>query len=210
MQNLLKRRKILLSTILLLFLLKADFCFSFPADVKPICNRKYFSQVHSLISEAKQSIYIVLYIARYYQKYPDSSSNKLIKNLISAAKRGVDVRVILDQSDWNEKNTAENRATAKVLNEGGVKVWLDDFKKTSHNKLIIIDGRYVVIGSTNWSYYALDKNNESSVLIDSPEVADSFKKYFEKVKTKSEQFNPQAVKKPSWGKRIKRLFIEER
>ena len=178
--------------------------------MKPICNRKYFSQVRSLISEAKQSIYIVLYISRYYQKYPDSSSNRLIKELISAAKRGVDVQVILDQSDWNEKNTAENRATAKILNEGGVQVWLDDLQQTSHNKLIIIDGRYVVIGSTNWSYYALDKNNESSVLIDSPELADVFKKYFEKVKTKSEQFNPQSIKKPSWGKRIKRLFIEER
>ncbi|MBL7131129.1 MAG: hypothetical protein ISS45_06985, partial [Candidatus Omnitrophica bacterium] len=187
----LKRQKILLLSFLLLFLLKADFCFSFSADVKPICNRKYFSQVRSLISEAEQSIYVVLYLARYYQKYTDSSSNRLIKELISAAQRGVDVRVILEQSDWNEKNTEENKATAKILSEGGVKVWLDDFKKTSHNKLIIIDGRYVVIGSTNWSYYALDKNNESSVLIDSPELSDVFKKYFEKVKTKSEQFNPQ-------------------
>ena len=207
----LKRRRILLFTFLLLFLLKADFCFSFSADVKPICNRKYFSQVRSLISEAEQSIYIILYIARYYQEYPDSSSNRLIRELISAAKRGVDVQVILDQSDWNEKNTAENKATARILSEGGVRVWLDDFKKTSHNKLIIIDGRYVVIGSTNWSYYALDKNNESSVLIDSPEVADVFKKYFAKVQAKSEKFDAsENPPKPSLGKRIRRLFIEER
>jgi len=206
-----KKQKILLFTFLLLFLLKADFCFSFSADVKPICNRKYFSQVRSLISEAEQSIYIILYIARYYQEYPDSSSNRLIRELISAAKRGVDVQVILDRSDWNEKNTAENKATARILSEGGVRVWLDDFKKTSHNKLIIIDGRYVVIGSTNWSYYALDKNNESSVLIDSPEVADVFKKYFAKVQAKSEKFDAsESPPKPSLGKRIRRLFIEER
>ncbi|OQX53927.1 MAG: hypothetical protein B5M48_02060 [Candidatus Omnitrophica bacterium 4484_213] len=207
----LKRRRILLFTFLLLFLLKADFCFSFSADVKPICNRKYFSQVRSLISEAEQSIYIILYIARYYQKYPDSSSNRLIRELISAAKRGVDVQVILDRSNWNEKNTAENKATARIFSEGGVRVWLDDFKKTSHNKLIIIDGRYVVIGSTNWSYYALDKNNESSVLIDSPEVADVFKKYFAEVQAKSEKFDAsESPPKPSLGKRIRRLFIEER
>lgn len=179
--------------------------------MKPICNRKYFSQVNSLFSEAKQSIYIILYIANYYQKYPDSSSNKLIRELISAAKRDVDVQVILDQSDWNEKNTKKNKATAKILSEGGVHVWLDELKKTSHNKLIIADEKYVVIGSTNWSYYALDKNNESSVLIDSPEVADVFKKYFEKVKIKSEKFNVSEIPpKPSLGKRIKRLFIEER
>ncbi len=168
--------------------------------------------MRSLISEAKKSIHIILYISRYYQKYPDSSPNKLIRELILAAKRGVNVEVILDQSDWNEKNTRENKATAKIFSKGGVRVWLDDLHKTSHNKLIIIDGNYVVIGSTNWSYHALDKNNESSVLIESEEVANSFEKYFEKIKKKSEEFifQPQALKKPSWGKRIKRLFIEER
>jgi len=202
-------KKLFLFTFLFLFFLKANLCFSFPADVKPICNRKYFSQVRSLISEARQSIYIVFYLARYYQKYPDSSSNKLIKELILAAKRNVDVQVILDQSNWNEKNTADNKAAAEILIDGDVKVWLDDFYQTSHNKLIIIDERYVVIGSTNWSYYALDKNNESSVLIDSEEVANVFKDYFGKIKAKSERFNHQNFKKPNWRKRIKRLFIEE-
>ena len=40
-----------------------------------------------------------------------------------------------------------------------------------HDKLIIVDGRYVVEGSTNWSVSALKSNFESATLIDSTGLA---------------------------------------
>lgn len=40
-----------------------------------------------------------------------------------------------------------------------------------HDKLVIVDSRFVVEGSTNWSISALKSNRESATLIDSPELA---------------------------------------
>jgi len=41
-----------------------------------------------------------------------------------------------------------------------------------HDKLIIVDNRFVVEGSTNWSISALKVNFESDTLMDSPELAE--------------------------------------
>ena len=40
-----------------------------------------------------------------------------------------------------------------------------------HDKLIVVDSRYVVDGSMNWSVSAIKSNRESASLIDSPELA---------------------------------------
>ena len=44
-------------------------------------------------------------------------------------------------------------------------------RRTLHDKLIVVDSRYVVEGSANWSISALRNNFESSTLIDSPDLA---------------------------------------
>ena len=49
-------------------------------------------------------------------------------------------------------------------------------------KLLIIDDETVIMGSTNWTYNALTKNHEVSVLIRSPEMAKALTDYFAKVK----------------------------
>ena len=52
-----------------------------------------------------------------------------------------------------------------------MEVVYDPVTVTTHTKLLIIDGEISVVGSTNWTYSALEKNHEVSVLIRSPEVA---------------------------------------
>jgi cardiolipin synthase len=61
--------------------------------------------------------------------------------------------------------------------------------------MIVIDRRYVVVGSANWSYSAMEKNNEASVIIDSPKLAEVYIKYFEDIKKKSALFLQPAKKK---------------
>jgi phosphatidylserine/phosphatidylglycerophosphate/cardiolipin synthase-like enzyme len=45
----------------------------------------------------------------------------------------------------------------------------------------MVDDQLTVVGSTNWSYYALDQNNETSVLIRSPEINRQYRDYFQEV-----------------------------
>lgn len=187
----------ILLTISLIFITTGVFAFS--ANVKPISNKSYFEELDSLLIQAKKSIYIIMYEMRYYSKYPNSPTNKLVKDLIKAANRGVEVEVILEQSEgFNEKNTKANKEVGLMLSSAGVKVYLDSPYQTAHDKLIIVDGIYTVLGSTNWTYSGLNKNNESSVLIESKEVTDVYTKYFMKIKSKCSRYQDTKTRRISF------------
>jgi cardiolipin synthase len=167
---------------ILLFLFLDNYSLGFPAkDVQVVTDRQYFGVVRNCFREAKSSIKVMMFEASYYGKYPDSPSNLLIKELVAAKKRGLDVRVILEQREGRERATLRNIETGALLTKGGVEVMYDPLSITTHTKLLIIDGKISVVGSTNWTYNALDKNHEVSVLIRSPEVANDLQDYFQNV-----------------------------
>jgi len=149
------------------------------AAVASADDREFFPAVHSLLKSADRSVDVILYQSRFYFHYPASKTNAMICDLIDASERGARVRVVVERADWNLENTEGNRDVAQVLDRSGVEVYFDPPATTSHTKLVIVDGRYTVVGSTNWSHYALDGNNEANVVIDSKGVARAFTKYFE-------------------------------
>jgi phosphatidylserine/phosphatidylglycerophosphate/cardiolipin synthase-like enzyme len=197
------RRIVRISLISLLVLVAVAGCASHsyqkaPAAVTPditiLSNRDYFPAVHQLFQEAQRSIQVMMFSARYYTEKPSfagdiehvpgtpwSDTNILLDDLIEAAKRDVDVLVILDSSTWNRSNTELNEAFGRLMAEGGVAVYMDDPEVTTHCKLILVDDQLTVVGSTNWSYYALDQNNETSVLIRSPRVNREYREYYQEV-----------------------------
>jgi len=165
-----------------------------PRDKKPAAadgrvafadDRDFYPVLHKLLAEAESSVDVILYQSRFYFHYPLSASNTLINDLVEASARGARVRVVLETADWNLDNTEENRDVWHVLREKNIELYFDPDTTTSHSKLVIVDGRYVVIGSTNWSHYALDSNNEANVIVDSKGTAGTFKTYFEKIIARS-------------------------
>lgn len=148
--------------------------------VRVVINRGHFDALYGLINSAQKKVWIVMYGMRYYDKHPDSKTNRLINSLITARKRGGEVKVILDKSDYNQTLNQINERTKKHLEAGGVEVQYDSEAITTHAKLVIVDGQ-VVVGSANWGYSALEKRNESSLVISDPKVVDFFEKYFLKL-----------------------------
>ncbi len=118
----------------------------------------------------------------YYEKFPNTPSNLLIRELIEAKRRGVKVEVILEVREGRDRTSERNRQTGKILSGGGVKVIYDPLFKTTHAKWMVIDGEFSLIGSANWTYYALTNNNEVSVLIRSKGLAKELVDYFNRVK----------------------------
>jgi phosphatidylserine/phosphatidylglycerophosphate/cardiolipin synthase-like enzyme len=53
--------------------------------------------------------------------------------------------------------------------------------KTLHAKLVVIDGRWSLFGSTNWSASSMNFNNETDFLVDSAPVAGRLKAYVDKL-----------------------------
>ena len=161
----------------------APHTFCLPAeDIQLVTDAQYLHVAKKMIQEAKHSIQVMMFEMGYYDEHPNTPSNLLIKELISAKKRGVKVEVILEVKEEEDRTTKRNRHTGKILSEGGVEVIYDSLSKTTHAKLMVVDGQLSLLGSTNWTYYALTNNNETSVLVRSKEVAKAFVDYFNQVK----------------------------
>lgn len=180
-------RKLLVTTALMLILslgmpLRAEV---FEGKVYPANNRDYRNLLLPRLREAKKSVYMIMFLASYYPDYKETSpTNLFLEELIKAHARGVKVEIILDQSDSNydSHSATENFRTALYLSGNGITTYFDSPEKTTHAKLIVIDGKTVVIGSANWSYSAMSRNNETTVIIESPELAAYYTGYFEDLK----------------------------
>ncbi len=173
-----RKPKILFLLLVFSYFLFFSQVLSVPAsNVELIPSEKYFDRVHSLLNGATKSIFVVMYSFKYYPEYPLSPSNIFLQDLFKAKERGLEVKVLLDVSDFNEQITKDNKKTGEILSRNGVKVHYDSIEVLTHAKVVVIDSRYVVVGSHNWTYSALTSNNEISVLIDSEELAKETEKY---------------------------------
>jgi len=174
----------------IILLLIFNLCHSqYKATVSPLINKEYGKNLLNFIKNSKKSIYAVMFQTGYYPEYPESISNQILKELVNAKGRNVKIEIILEMSkegDVKEKNLN----TARFLTENGIKVYFDKETKTTHIKLVIIDEKYVFIGSHNWNYYALEKNNEMSILIECEEFANLLIEYFKKLKKDCKLFRP--------------------
>ena len=190
-ENRYKSMKKIIVSILFFFLLSPFYLplsYSLPTeDVQLVTDAQYFPTAKKMIQEAKRSIQVMMFEMGYYDEYPNSPSNLLIKELIHAKKRGVKVEVILEAREGEDQTTERNRYTGKILSKGGVEVIFDSLSTTTHAKVMVVDGQITLLGSTNWTYHALTKNHEVSVLIRSKEVAKEFIDYFNKVKSGSKK-----------------------
>ncbi len=170
--------------LLLFFIFFVPFALALPAeDVQLVTDNQYFQTAQKMIRESRESIYVMMFEMGYYDDHPSTPSNLLVRDLIDAKKRGVKVQIILDVREGEDRTTKRNRHTGKILSAGGVEVTYDTLSRTTHAKMMIVDSKLALVGSTNWTYYALTDNHEASVLIRSKEVAKEMIDYFNRVKS---------------------------
>jgi len=136
------------------------------AKVADISDRGYEPAVIELLDGAKKSIVMSMYIL----KPSTAPVALLVKDLTEALQRGVNVEIYLN-TRFQSGNDFELGAHFKALQKAGAVLYLVSSHRLLHDKLIIIDERFVVDGSANWSVAALKANYESAVIIDSPELA---------------------------------------
>ncbi|MGE3063171.1 MAG: phospholipase D-like domain-containing protein [bacterium] len=141
-------------------------------------NRDYVPTFVELVENAQKSIHAIIYATGYYPDYPDGEPTYLQDALIGAAARGLQVQVIVDQSSWNSSSSIKNYEYAEYMRSKGVEVYLDPPDITTHTKVVVIDSSTTVIGSTNWSFYALAMNNECAVAVKSSELAKVYETFF--------------------------------
>ena len=141
----------------------------YPAKVKDISDRAYEPAVIDLLDNAKESIVISMYILKAEEKGPVSL---LVNDLAEALDRGVSVEIYLN-TRFNSRGYAKalKSKPLQMVREKGAEIFRYNSAERVHDKLIIVDSRFVVEGSPNWSVSALKNNYESATLIDSPRLA---------------------------------------
>ena len=111
------------------------------------------------------------------------SEREIVKGLIAAKQRGVNVKILLDRNKdafGREKNGIPNRQVASELNEAGVQVrWCNTQGEQCHSKMILksnTEQSEMILGSANFSARNLKNYNlETDIRVVGNASADVFK-----------------------------------
>ncbi len=118
------------------------------------------------LGEARQRVWVQAY---------SFTSAPIAKAVLQAARRGLDVQVVLDKSQRTQKYSV-----ADFFANQGVPVFIDDQHAIAHNKVMVIDSGTLITGSFNFSKAAEQANAENLLIFrGNPELqklyADNFR-----------------------------------
>jgi hypothetical protein len=139
----------------------------------------YYLQLQEMIADADNSVLVVMFHAALPDE--DHPTKQVLTALVAAKARGLDVRVILDRDRDTDpyKSTVINTAALTFLNDQGVQCRFDSPERLLHSKLVILDGRWSLVGSHNWSAGSYFQFDDLTLAIHSEEVANRYQQRFE-------------------------------
>ncbi len=167
----------------------------FGAETNVLVGKDYFPTTHQAIQNAKESISVAMYLINVEPAPTDNPASILLEDLISAKKRGVYVKVILDDTTFKVNYNAYKR-----LQQAGIDVLIDSTKAVLHGKGIVIDSKICILGSFNWSRASLYDNYEFATYTESPRQAKKLLDYITKIELSPQPpiplQDPQGLKLP--------------
>ena len=119
--------------------------------------------VREMIDEAEERLDVM---------NPYLTDADMIKRMINAAERGVKVRIVVSEESNNAIATASAKHHYGALIDAGAEIW-EYPGAVVHAKLVVADDR-VQFGTLNFDAWALYRDFELSMLVESAELADVF------------------------------------
>ena len=145
-------------------------------------DKGIFNGILPLIRKAKNYIYIPAFVI---------TEKRITDELVKAKQRGVDVKVIADAL-----NVSTTHSKHKVLRDAGVLVKAENYAGKMHSKSIIIDDKYLVIGSMNFSNSGENRNDENMLILEDEKAAKFYRDFFlyqwSRIPNKWLKYNPRA------------------
>lgn len=127
--------------------------------------------VLNTINQSRQSVRMMAY---------SFTSPEVVKALINAKKRGVDVRVVIDEKGNTCDKCKASKAAMNLLVNADIPLRTVSKYKIMHDKVIITDGANVETGSFNFSSAANKSNSENAILIQNvPELAQQYLQHWQ-------------------------------
>lgn len=125
------------------------------------------TQVIPYINAATSSIDIIVYDWRWYSSDPGSPCQLFNAAILAAVARSVKVRTIVN-----------NETIKNILKDNGCQSKILVTASLVHVKMMIIDDKYVICGSHNYTQNAFTINLELSVIFDDATVTAQCLGYF--------------------------------
>jgi len=151
----------------------------FQGKIKPVNNRNYIKAVSDLVEHANFDVDICQYHWKWASHSGQAEYQQFYLKVLSAVRRNIKVRVLLNVEAAGNHLTKINAKTKKTLSDAGADVKFSPTHPRVHAKFLIIDRIYTVVGSHNFSKQSFTSNDETSVIIKSKKLAMYFRKYFE-------------------------------
>src|SRR3970282_2024444 len=135
------------------------------------------------ITEAQKNLYIAIYSLTHL---------KITEAIIHAHERGMDVRVIVDNTQRSGK-----RSRVQELLEAGVEVRENRHSGKMHNKFIVIDGHGLITGSFNFTENAAQRNDENLLQVtEEPDAVNAYTQQFLLMWEDRNRFQPLPLRSP--------------
>ncbi|WP_320127784.1 phosphatidylserine/phosphatidylglycerophosphate/cardiolipin synthase family protein [uncultured Sphaerochaeta sp.] len=137
-------------------------------------EKKMSGAYGALLDESRHSVKILPYLP-----FVDKPVLEVLKK---AEARGVDISIILP-FDRRVNNRVGSQYMAKYLLDSGVDLRNEISSEVSqqflHEKLMIVDSRYVMVGSMNFNYRTMNLAHDIALIIDSPSFASQLEKHYQ-------------------------------
>jgi cardiolipin synthase len=160
-------------------------------------NRLTFIMYVAAITFAENSLHMT---NAYF--VPDTQT---VEALTDAAKRGVDVRIILPGTTDSSLVQYAGQYYYTDLLKSGVKLYRRR-NALLHAKTLVIDGIWSTVGSTNMDFWSFSSNDEVNAVILSREFATEMEKMFDQDLTESDQVRWEDWKKRPFSLKVKEWF----
>ena len=122
----------------------------------------------ALIQSAQESVHFLAF---------SFTADDIAESMIDRARTGVTVAGVFEAQQFESNRGTEYGR----LRGAGLDVHLDGNPKNMHHKVIILDRQTVITGSYNFSASAERRNDENTIIIHDPEIADLYLEEFSRV-----------------------------
>jgi len=141
-----------------------------PEPVEATCQATAYYSPHggataatrAVLDSAERTILVAAY---------GLTSSELVASLSAARARGVEVSV---KADKVQSASRAQQAALADLEQAGITVEVSAQSRLLHDKFAVVDGRWIVTGSFNWTATAENRNRENLVVLDCPDLARAF------------------------------------
>lgn len=128
------------------------------------------------------------------------------RELIAARERGVRVRILTGgrYSDHGIVRRAGRRRFGSLL-EAGIEI-SEYTPRMMHAKVLLVDGRWALVGSTNIDHRSFGLNDEVNLLVLSQDLGEQLQRAFENDLLRSELLDLALWRRRSWSERVLALL----